>query len=405
MKSSAQAKLIRFFANRYVRGVAVALLLIAVAVLLAQTFRRANRVDGYDFTSYLQSAEALLGGDSPYDTGSPFPYVYPMFLAFALIPLTFVPHGLANLIWFAAGVVALFLSVRIVLQLLRDRYGAAWHNSCLAPVAVVLLMLLGPIQNNLLNGQVNFIVLFLSVLFLKYLLDGRTSLASLSLAMAISIKIVPAVLLLFLLLERKRRAFALTILLTAVFCLVPIVRLGGSVFSLYGDYLRMFVLGAWTHTTTETGHAAYFSLHGLLSAAVPAITGSTGWQLGAAAAVAAVLGLVGLRGRVEQRDGREVWLFCLFLLAILLITPMSETHHLAFLIPVVAAAALATLFVSETSLVGPIGLVAFFVLLYLGKAFRGGPFGFLAIAVLFVTVCSFMFTAQRSEAITANSAD
>ena len=73
----------------------VALLLAILGPNLAFDFRHA----------YLDAANAIVGGESPYP--SPFSntvlldraYVYPPTLALMLIPLTFVPTGVAIAIW------------------------------------------------------------------------------------------------------------------------------------------------------------------------------------------------------------------------------------------------------------------------------------------------------------------
>ena len=78
-------------------------------VLLFQAFRMAYRDEGYDFTSYLLVARALRDGGNPYQVAMPFPYLYPLFLAFALMPLTFVPvlaGGRGLLVACLAGLVA-----------------------------------------------------------------------------------------------------------------------------------------------------------------------------------------------------------------------------------------------------------------------------------------------------------
>src|SRR2546425_135045 len=88
------------------------LLLILAVVFLAQTHRKAARPGGYDFTSYLQSAQALAAGADPYHTGTPFPYIYPLFLAFLLVPLTYVPSAVAVTLWFALGAACLHISLK-----------------------------------------------------------------------------------------------------------------------------------------------------------------------------------------------------------------------------------------------------------------------------------------------------
>jgi hypothetical protein len=218
---------------REVRLCALALMGGLGAVLLFQAFRMAYRDEGYDFTSYLLAARSLRDGGNPYQVAMPFPYLYPLFLAFALMPLTFVPYWLANAVWLVACLACLAASC-----LLLERAGlpggpavAAWRLA--VPGMAALMAFFPPIQNNMIQGQINPIVLFCAVMFfccyarqagratlsaaggrtaegglgtghgqLRTLpragLPAPTAWAAAWLAAAIAIKVLPAVLLLFL---------------------------------------------------------------------------------------------------------------------------------------------------------------------------------------------------------------
>ena len=126
--------------------------LVATVVLGAQTWHKAFRADGNDLTSYLLSARALWDGQSPYGLETPFPYLYPLFLAFAIGPLTLLPYGAAVIAWFAASVAAL----GIVLK--------RWSHGSKLAMAAAVLVTFNIIQNNLLNGQVNFLVVLCCLL-------------------------------------------------------------------------------------------------------------------------------------------------------------------------------------------------------------------------------------------------
>src|SRR5262245_30878035 len=131
------------------------------AVLLAQTYARAQRPSGIDLTSYLLSADVLRHGGSPYLLPTPFPYVYPPTLAFLLIPLTFVPATVAMLLWFAINVAAAVWCTRAVVLAMRPDA----RTADVAPFLAIFFTLFFTIaQSNLRNGQVNFVVLALAVL-------------------------------------------------------------------------------------------------------------------------------------------------------------------------------------------------------------------------------------------------
>jgi hypothetical protein len=84
-----------------VRRASVVVLGLLVLLFAVQTWRKAYRPDGNDLTSYLAASRALAEGSNPYEVDTPFPYIYPLFPALALIPLAKAPYGAAVLLWFA----------------------------------------------------------------------------------------------------------------------------------------------------------------------------------------------------------------------------------------------------------------------------------------------------------------
>jgi len=173
--------------------------------LLFQTFLKAYRAQGYDFTSYLLSSQALLDGRNPYLCDTQFTYIYPLFLAFTLIPLAVIPYWIANLAWFIISMSALLGSCLVLAKLgeSETRTALGWHLAL--PGLLILIIVFSPVQNNMLNGQVNTIVLFCCVMFLYYFNGRRPMISSVWLGAAIALKLLPAFLLLFLLLGRQYR--------------------------------------------------------------------------------------------------------------------------------------------------------------------------------------------------------
>ena len=67
---------------------------------------------GTDFRAYLEAAAALRAGRDPY--AGVYPYLYPPFLAAALVPLTFLPPAAAAWLWAAASAAAIAASAALV---------------------------------------------------------------------------------------------------------------------------------------------------------------------------------------------------------------------------------------------------------------------------------------------------
>jgi hypothetical protein len=351
---------------------------------LIQAYDKAYGDAGYDFTSYLLSAQAILDDKNPFETGSPFTYSYPLFLAFVLIPFTLLPYWLSNFVWFLINVASFLGSIVLLVKQSPMYLKTNWGAHLYAQLVVALLLLTTVIQNHLLNGQVNFVVLLLCVLFLKYDFEDRPLLASLFLAMAIAIKLVPLILFLFLLVRRRYKTLALSTVLSVALCLLPMIRLGGDLFNFYGSYIRDFVLGRFSGGGLD--RQTYFTLHGVLSQTIPALQSIPGVKVVAAAVVASAVAAVDLAANRLNGRVAGLWTCHLYFLAILLITPLSETDHLVFLLPAFALTVVKLIHDTDLPVQTLTVLIFFFVIcIYVGRTFAG-PFYFIGILLLFITV-------------------
>ncbi|MCE5302947.1 MAG: DUF2029 domain-containing protein [Planctomycetaceae bacterium] len=311
---------------------ALAILAALLAVLLLQTYRQANRPEGYDLTSYLLSADALWHGDNPYQTDTRYPYIYPLFFAMTMIPLAMVPYGLANFVWFALSATGLIASCLILVRLAAEelKTDVGWHLAW--PGLAMFLILFSPVQNNLLNGQVNLLVLFCCVLFLHAFMKNHDVVAAAWLAAAIAIKLLPVVLLLFVLMRRRWKVLLWVPVLTAAFCLLPWVLAGKNLWSLYGNYLDTFLMSSLKNPGDHS-RGMFFGLHGTIAYFLPGTASSLWTNLLGLSTAAFVMLAVDVASKQPGRPRRDVWPFCAYLLGCLLASPIAETHHLVFAVP------------------------------------------------------------------------
>lgn len=322
---------------------------VATVVLGAQTWHKAFRPGGNDLTSYLLSARALWDGQSPYGLDTPFPYIYPLFLAFVIIPLAMLPYGAAVISWFAASVAAL----GAVLVESAFRWSAdGGRRSAELSIAATVLITFNIIQNNLLNGQVNF---FVVLCCLMSIVVGRVPpspgtmrggpvkqaseiAAGAWLGAAIALKLMPVLLVVYFLVRRRFGAILAAGAIALVLALAPALLIRGSVESgfsriiaVYSQYARELLMPMMTSPAGDASLAySVASVVQRVFGIAPAL-----WidMLGAAA----VLGTVAAVdvGRWRPR-GDDLAAGAAYLAAITLISPKSETHHLAFAIPAVA---------------------------------------------------------------------
>jgi alpha-1,2-mannosyltransferase len=201
-----------------------------------------------------------------------------------------------------------------------------------APAAAIGCVLLTEVlQNNLRNGQINFVVMACAVTFAWYWSRERMLLASTWLAAAIAVKITPAILLMWLARRREWKMAAIASAMAAVLTIgLPALVAGPRLVDDFRGYLQGFLSD---HVASASGiiiERRPFSVVGALHRFT-----DLSWPLDAvvlAAAIVLITVLVFDRGRPAS-DREAGPLISLYLVAALLATPMSEVHHLAFVLP------------------------------------------------------------------------
>lgn len=386
--------------SRFAQRLSYALLCMLIIFLFFQTYRRGLQPLGSDLRSFLESSQALLRGNNSYQTESAFPYLYPLFLAFILIPLSLIPLWLSTGLWFLANMSAFLYAISVVPNLALDKPRINRHELWGVPLLVLFGLMFNPIQNEFVNGQVNSIILLCCVLFLKNLLEDRKLLASILLAVGISVKLFPLLLVVFLLFRKEYRIAAITGAGTVLFCIAPALLLGRQAGPVLIDYIRSIIVEGGFLSAQAHGHPAQYTFAGFVSFWFPAVAR---WPLlKPVCGLMVLMLLVVLEVHRLRHGGREgdpaaVWRFCLYLTAMLLIVPMSETHYQLFIIPAVSLFALA-LWADprKISLFLKGGFLLFIAFFYAGKLVKNSPFYFLAISVLFAL---FFFILWRGQPI------
>jgi alpha-1,2-mannosyltransferase len=304
------------------RAILIALTILTI-VFAVQTWRKAHRADGNDLTSYLTAARALASGENPYDAATPFPYIYPLFPALVLMPLAFIPYGPAVLCWFAVSVAALGWTLTVFAR--RETPGRL-PGDTIPIAAVVLFLMIEVVQNNLLNGQINFVVLACCAAALA---ASRSAAAAAWWAAAISTKLVPLALAPWWIVRGRLVVIAVAGVLVAGFALAPhLLTDASTAVQQYGSFLRDSL------SSGALDDMLRFSLFGVLEPFLPGVP----WlPLICAAVVIAAAALADLR---SGRKGHDHVAFALYLAVIPLASPKSETHHLAFALPAVYVCAL-----------------------------------------------------------------
>jgi hypothetical protein len=317
---------------RRVRACTLGIMALIFLLLLMYAFRMAYRIGGCDFKFYLVAARALWEGQNPYQLDVPCPYIYPLFLAFVLIPLTFIPYWLANLSWFALHAGSLVAACLVLERIASGKGRGAIDRYLPAAGIITMILMIRPLLCGFPQGQVNPVVLLCVVLCYASYAKQRPVCAGAWLGVAIAIKVQPVVLVLFLLVRRQYRILLWTLLCTALFCLLPVLVAGKALWADYETYVHNFLWPSMTHVMTNC--RTHFSFAGSLAYFFPSVP-SVWLKVIVGGIVAGGLLVVEMTAARRGRSSSEVWCFCAYLVACVALSPVVELHHFVLLTPAV----------------------------------------------------------------------
>src|SRR5262245_23107992 len=233
-----RGSLVTLMRTRVARGAAWAILAGMSTGFFLQMYARMARASGNDLGARLAAARILVGGGNPYTLEMSQGHgPYPLTIDVLVIPLTWIPLGLAQSLWFLLSVVALVGSLLILDQLWRrvPGGGPALDVPFVIRLAALAVVLFIPLQNHLRYGQLNLLLLCLCVFYLALVLRGREHSSAASLGTAIALKLTPAVFLLSLGRARRYRGAALAIAWTLLLAVALPALITGRVLEWYRD--------------------------------------------------------------------------------------------------------------------------------------------------------------------------
>ncbi len=155
-----------------------------------------------DFNVFYFASQEVTAGRDPYQRfiGAWTPYLYPPLLAEMLVPLTLAPLSVAAYLWFLINVSALVVTLMMLLAL-NGTERSDKRKYLLVAGAIILLSRF--ILDNFSLGQVNILVAALAVAHVYFFAKEKKLASSLALAVAVSIKLTPAILLVWHLAKRR----------------------------------------------------------------------------------------------------------------------------------------------------------------------------------------------------------
>lgn len=256
-----------------------------------------------DLITFQQAARSILDGLSPYGTGL-VPFVYPP----AGLALTFIALG-GPALWAALSLAALarvvWLCTRAAWPALDPR--AAAVRACWAFTALTVLE---PTLLCLAFGQVGLLLLWLTI---EGTLPGRPARAAL-LGVAIAIKLTPAFMLLTLAAARRWSSIA--------YAAAGAIAVTAVVWVVFPAAVAGYLAGGW-RAAAEVNTNVDGQNHSL-----PGLARVLDWPPAVTVALVLVVGAAGvLAGGWWWRHGDPLTAVAVTLVAGLLVSPISWTHH------------------------------------------------------------------------------
>lgn len=399
MEKARQAVL-RFLASDKAQKAAVIALFIVFGFFLVQISNNIVKNRMIDFTTYGISTNALINGQSPYDTGSPYRYIYPVFFTFIFIPITVLPYPVQVLLWYFLGLIALYYSLFIPAAKAAPSLGIKTKQDLIVPLAALAVFFLPYLQHNFVNGESNAFILLFCVLFFKYFDEGKMIPAALFLALGISIKLVPLIFLPFILYRRRLDCFFLTLLFTVLMLLSPVLITGNRIFEYYRYYWDNFIMMETGISAVFQGREMFFTTPKMIGWLFPENRISHTALLLAGVFINGIILLSAEILNTVKKAGKQgdIWLFNIYLIVMLMTMPKSQYHHLIFM-----STAAAMLFIKIIynrkwfNALSFCGLGFFAVLFYAGKIIRSGPYFYLFLLILLAGAFAALYRAGEEK--------
>ncbi|GLZ75606.1 hypothetical protein Afil01_04130 [Actinorhabdospora filicis] len=310
----------------------LALQLLAVLALVGLTWYLVDVYGGqhhlFDFRIYRKAVRYWLAGGNVYDYWQPdvingtLGYTYPPFASVLMAPMGALPWDVAKWAHILAMAACLIVtSYWLLAPLLRRHKVPIWLGLAVAGCFIVSVE---PIRETLSFGQVNLMLIALVLGDVLFLVRRDSRLAGVGIGLATAIKLTPGIFIVYLLVTRRWRAAAGSVVAAAAASLLAAVvdpRMS----------IRFWLITAWD--SGRVGHndnTSNQSIAGLLARIFdPRPYPQIMWLI----LVAAAVGYGMWRAAKAVREGDEIAGLTITGVVGILISPVSWTHHVYWIVP------------------------------------------------------------------------
>jgi len=307
---------------------------LSFGVTLGRAIQTALTVHQLDLAVYLMGARQLFTGHLYSTTlaGSGLPFTYPPVAALLFVPVTVLPPTGASVMWAVVSTIALLGLLGVSLRAVRP----TWPRARVIGWALILsypAMVLNPVALSFSFGQINVLlaILVLTDLTMHFGLRGHRLPRGVMVGLATAVKLTPGIFVPYLFLTRQIRA-GWTAVITFLVATLALVMLAPSESWAY-----------WTRDVFDVrrvGGTIYVSNQSLRSTLARFGHGHSPGDLSIAVILAVAVGGLAIAVWADRGSSRLLGILVCAVTG-LLVSPITWTHHLVWVVPVLLWLALA----------------------------------------------------------------
>jgi len=288
-----------------------------------------------DFNVYYHASREVIAGHDPYKNSLTewTPYLYPPLLAELLTPLALLPLSVAAYIWFLMSAFSVIATGAMCARMLPETRGPQWLVAAGAMVIVVRFVL-----DNLNLGQVNAIVTALAVAHVLLYARGKKFWSALALAIAVSIKLTPAILLVYHIAKLRLRYAIACIVLVGAITVLSFLPMGAAAPGAFGEFANRTLRNEQGYNLADSGNQSLRGALARLTATSTDVTIDNGGSRIVFSGMTVLLSIIvfstAVWGATRARD--EMLAVAPFFCCVVLLSPLSwKAHFIMLILPLV----------------------------------------------------------------------
>jgi len=286
-------------------------------------------VYGNDFNVYYHASREVIAGRDPYQNSLSewTPYLYPPLLAELLTPLALLPLTGAAYIWFLISALSVMAAVAMCARMVPESRAPRWLVAAAAMMIVFRFVL-----DNFNLGQINAMVTALAVAHVFLYARGKKFWSALALAIAVSIKLTPAIFLVYHIAKLRLRYAIACIALVGGITALSFLPMGTAAPGAFNEFANRTLRNEQGYNLADPGNQSLRGALARLTATVTDVTQDNSRKVlsGSSVLLLIIVLAAAVWGATRARD--ELSAVAPFFCCAVLLSPLSWKAHFIMLI-------------------------------------------------------------------------